>query len=234
MSWGKKLASVFMEMPEEKEEEKQVPRPAQPSSSGTVQVPSQPVAYQPQNQPSVNYALQNPVVDSKFRAQLEKLLADANLAGIDFFEFMNAVKATANIPGFPEQMRYVSAFATLKSTSVDLDKNYLLKTADHYIDVLTKEEGGFDVEMQKVVDQKVVGLQNQAKNVEVEVQKKREELIKIQADIENMQTEINKLHMQAQDAHTQINFKAQEFKASVVGLKNELEQYKQSINTYIA
>ncbi len=234
MSWGNKLKGIFFEEgAEEKVDEKQVPRPAQSSSSGTVQVPSQPVAYQSPNQPPVNYGLQNGVVDSKFRDVLEKLLEENNLEGIDFLEFIKAVKSTANIPGFTENIRYSSTFSTLKAASSKLDKAYLLQTADHYIKVLSDEEKVFDANMQKAVDSQVSSLQNQAKDKEAEIQKKREQMLKLQQEIEVMQGEINQLNMKSQDAQTQINFKAQDFKSSIIALRQEIEQNKQSIQTYI-
>ena len=56
----------------------------------------------------------DPAKASKYAQNLEKALADANLPGVDFFEFQKNIQALENVmAGSDERMRYSAAFATL-------------------------------------------------------------------------------------------------------------------------
>lgn len=79
-------------------------------------------------------------VDEETAKVLEQSLQDNKLSGFDYLKFVAATEETKTY-GVPEETRYKMAFSTAKQ--LGLDKDSLLKSGQHYIDVLAQNERDF-------------------------------------------------------------------------------------------
>lgn len=177
----------------------------------------------------------NGVFDEKFYNSFLKVIEANNIDGIDYFEFARAKKANDSIPGFTEPMKYQTAFNTLKtlSSTPEVTKDHLIKTADFYLEKLNHEETEFVKEMKHEVEVQVDSRLNKAKAKQEEIVKKQEEINKLQIEMGTLQGEIGTLNVEAQQIQIQIDSTAKNFKVSLEVLKGQINTDKQNINNYI-
>src|SRR5215207_2111901 len=126
MNIGKKILSAFVEVTESPKE--------------LIAVPSVPTPTLPVRESSEKYC-----------AHFEKLFGEANAQGPDYFEFAKMTEAMAGIPD--EKARYAAAFAGLRVQG--MDKEHLLGTAAHYLQVLEQDARDFDNSLTAALNEKV-------------------------------------------------------------------------------
>ena len=190
MNIGKKILSAFVEVTEEE-------KPVTPAQANTAATAT-----------SVN----QPTVDTgKFREHFDKLFAEANIQGPDYFEFSKMVEAMKAIPD--EKARYLAAFAGLNVQG--LDKQKLLVTASQYLQVLDSDAANFTAILDGALQDKV-----HAKQQEVEEKTQR---------IQQLSREITELHNQIALLQNEINENEEKIKNNSGGYKTELENRKSRI-----
>lgn len=119
-------------------------------------------------------------LDEKSVNFLTQALEKNNLPGFDYIEFKQSIGNLGNL-GMDEPTMFKSAYAT--AATVGLTKEKLLKTAEHYKNILTTEKTQFDAAVQKQVDQKV-------RSKQVEVEKLRKMIEEHQAKIKELEAKI--------------------------------------------
>src|SRR5438270_6530340 len=117
-SIGKKILSAFVEVADEPKQETP-PAIIRESSPGPTPVSS--------------------ADTEKFRQYFDKLFAEANIPGPDYYEFSCMTEAMRSIPD--DKARYMAAFAGLSVQG--LNKQQLLATAAQYLQVLDTDAGNF-------------------------------------------------------------------------------------------
>lgn len=82
-----------------------------------------------------------PTVDPAIQDMLSKSLQDNKLSGFDYLKFISAVEESKST-GVSEDARFKMTFATAKQ--LGLDKNNLLQSGSHYLEVLDQDENDFN------------------------------------------------------------------------------------------
>lgn len=90
-------------------------------------------------------------VESKFAEHFNKLFADANLPGPDYYEFSKMIDVMQAIPD--EKARYSAAFAGLQVQG--MDKQKLLASTQQYLQILDDDATTFHHTVSAAFEEKV-------------------------------------------------------------------------------
>ena len=185
MSMFKKLKGIFIEESESTAGSgSQAKSSANPAPSNeTVTGPPKPLDKTP-GRPSDRF------VDMLFRA-----IEENNLEGFDYLEFKQSLQSLSKIE-VDEAKRFQNAFAM--ASTMGLTKQKLFDSAQHYVNVLGKEEKKFAQAFVKQRDaqikdreQKGVHLQRSIKSKEEQIKKLQEEIKKEKAQLSSVENDIN-------------------------------------------
>lgn len=127
-----------------------------------------------------------PSGDSRFSAHFDRLFADANIPGPDYYEFARMIVAMRVIPD--ERSRYAAAFAGLQVQG--LDKDRLLTTANEYLRLLAADADAFQKTVGSALQEKVHGKAAEIEEKTQRIQALSQEIVALQSQIGAMQNEI--------------------------------------------
>jgi len=136
-SLGKKILSAFVDLDHSTQPE--------PAPAATQQV-SRPHTAAPQAPPAGT-----DTGSSKFSEHFNRLFADANLPGPDYYEFSKMTEAMQAIAD--EKARFCAAFAGLQVQG--LDKQKLLSSAQQYLQILEADAVAFHQTIDQALLEKV-------------------------------------------------------------------------------
>lgn len=169
-------------------------------------------------------------LDEKSMDFLTNALAKNNLPGFDYLEFKQSLGALASL-NMDEATAYKSAFAT--ASTVGLTKEKLLKTAEHYRDILLQEKKSFDQALQKQISQKV-----ESKKAEMEKLKKvnldyQAQIQKLQEEIAKNQSIVEHADESIQSSLEKIEQTRKQFEATIQAILNQINCDIEDIGKYI-
>jgi len=179
----------------------------------------------------------NGVFDSNFYNELQVILDKNNLEGYDYLEFAKIRKRQETIPNLSEPQKYQMAYESIQAmaqvSNQNVAKEHFVTTADHYIDVLNKEEVEFNTEMAKEMTNQVQSRLNSAQEKQQTIVSKTEQIAKLNAEIAELNMSINQDTIEAQQMKDKIEATGKNFKVTIDIVKGEIERDKLNINTYI-
>ena len=193
--------------------------------SATPQWKPQPQEFAVHTSPSVSVSADEM---EKFKAHFEKLFADANLPGPDYFEFSKMCQAMSTLP---DETRFPAVFSGLSIQG--LTKQKLIESANHYIAVIDEDYQKFNaaVDQQIIADVQQMRLSSQQKAEEV---KKKEELIlQLQAEIQKDKQDAESLAHEANEKERKAKEKYNTYKAACEAVKSGIQSDVSKINTLI-
>ncbi len=179
----------------------------------------------PSPQPSGKVGLDDKILES-----LSKAIETNNMAGFDFFEFKTSIKALESLP-MDEATKYRSAFATASTMGVNLEK--LVQSADYYKDVLVKEKAKFDEALSLQVDRNVVDKQKLVESMNSDILKKSEEIKKLTEQIQSMQAEIEKHQTFITEANSKIEATKGNFEYTYSHLMSQMNDDVAKMKQYL-
>lgn len=233
MSFGKKLMGLFVEESTEVPEPASTPAPVEASASrpkdqGTPRTPAPaPIAAPPAE---TRRATTSAEVDAALVEALRKTIADHNLPGFDYYEFVASLKALeAVIPD--EAVRFRSAFATASVQGLSLPA--LLQTSQTYRDLLATERGNFEQELKTRREQDVAKRKQEAEALTGKIAAKAEEIKKLTEEITQLQEKQTKLEAGAEKAQSQLDRALARFLASLTVVDGEIAEHQAKIKTYL-
>jgi len=162
---GKKILSVFLDVGEETKQPHAGPAEAAPAPVTTTVTPA---------------------TEQRFAGYFEKLFADANIPGPDYYEFARMIGAMQAIPD--ERARYTAAFAGLQVQG--LDKEKLLNTANEYLRVLATDADQFRKTVDTALQEKVLSRSAEAEEKSRRIQALSQEILELQRQIGILQKEV--------------------------------------------
>lgn len=169
-------------------------------------------------------------LDERSMESLVTALERENLPGFDYLEFKQALARLQTLD-MDEGMVFKSAFAT--ASTIGVTKEKLLKTAQHYKQVLSKEKKSFDAAMNKQVKAKIDG-----KRREVEMLKKK--LSEYEAKIEELEKRraqatqtIEQADETIQNAQNGIDEVKTRFETTLTALVNQIDKDIADIDMYL-
>jgi hypothetical protein len=222
MSALDKLKSIFF-VTEETEQKEQ---PAQTPANQGVKTESK-----PSPQPSGKVGASTRGLDDKIFESLSKAIEANNMAGFDFFEYKTSIKALENLP-MDEATKYRSAFATASTMGVNLEK--LVQSADYYKDVLNKEKAKFEEALNLQVDKNVVEKQKLVEGMNADILNKSEQIKKLTEQIQSMQAEIEKHQVFITEANAKIDATKGNFDYTYSLIKSQMEEDVEKMKKYLA
>lgn len=169
-------------------------------------------------------------VSDKFLKILFDALEANNLEGFDYLEFKKSLQSLSSMP-MDEATRYKSAFAMASSMNVNAQQ--LLDTANFYIGVLTKEEQKFEKALAQQKSTKVTAQEEQVKQLQTTVKGKAEQIKKLTQEIEQIQQKIEKTNAEISKQTAKVSKTKNDFIASYNAVKSQIEGDVRSMNKYL-
>jgi peptidoglycan hydrolase CwlO-like protein len=126
---------------------------------------------------------------------LTKAIADSNLPGEDYLEYMQALKAMKDLP-LDESIKIQTVLATLSTKGLTVQR--VLETADYYLNVLESEKKKF----YSVLDNQAKGAINAKKGKILELEKLNKDKA---AQIAALTNEINQIHKEVESINAEID-----------------------------
>lgn len=206
-SLGKKILSAFIEMEDKEKKETDAATPS-------VQASPPP----PRNTETRTAG----DTDHKFNDYFNKLFADANLPGPDYYEFAKMTEAMHVIKD--EGARFSAAFAGLQAQG--LDKQKLLSSAQEYLKILDADAAAFH----NTVDQ---ALLDKVQNKKKEVDEVQARIQKLSQEIQNLQQQIGVLTQEMAENEAKIENNSSGYEVAMTSSKNKLLQDIEKIKQHI-
>lgn len=190
--------------------------PASTAPQQTSQSPYMPSPYTTSYTPT-------PAIDPAIQDMLNQSLQENKLSGFDYLKFVSAVDET-KATGIAEDARFKMTFSTAKQLGVN--KDTLLKSGAHYVDVLAQDESDFNTDCA-----------NYEKN---QVQSREAKLANIESTITNLNQQLSQL---TQDKSTltqelqQEKFKLESrkvaFRVTLESIRTTIKSNIDKINQYL-
>ncbi len=119
---------------------------------------------------------------------ITSVLERSNLPGFDYLEFKQSMDALEKM-NMDKATAIKSAYAT--ASTVGLTKEKLLKTASHYLEILSKEKSEFEDAMQNQIKVKVEGKRVEVENLRAMINNYKKEIEKLENQILKSQETID-------------------------------------------
>jgi len=169
-------------------------------------------------------------VTSKFMDILLGSMEKNNLEGFDYLEFKESLTSLAKMP-MDEQTRYQSAFAMAQT--MDTNKEKLIKTAAHYINVLGKEEKKFGQALAAQRMKQIGGRESHIKKMEEGIQQKAEQIKRLTQEIEADQKKLAVVKEEISGAVVKVETTKNNFIASFNSLVIQIQKDIDNIEKYL-
>jgi DNA repair exonuclease SbcCD ATPase subunit len=203
-SFSKKFLSAFVEVTDDKKAE-QI----------TVDEPAVKPSY-------IKNAPQAADVNSKFIQYFNKLFAEANLPGPDYYEFSKMTEAMQGISD--ERARYCAAFAGLQVQG--LDKQKLLQSVQEYQQLLDADAIAFNKTVNVALQEKVTAKKEAIEKAKNEMQQLSQQILNLQQQITTLTDEIAENEAKLESNKSGYTSTLQSFHAK---LATDIEKIKQYI-----
>ena len=150
---------------------------------------------------------------------LTKAIADANLPGEDYLEFMEALMAMKDIP-LEQKVKMQTVLATLSTKGLTAQK--VIESADYYLKVLENEKDKFKQAMLSQTKGKVGEKHNKIKSLEEDNIKKSEQIKTLTEEITKNQKKSEELKKSIQDADAKIKSTENNFNITYKHVENQI------------
>tara|TARA_Y100000310_G_C20583410_1_gene764143 strand:+ start:448 stop:1083 length:636 start_codon:yes stop_codon:yes gene_type:complete len=158
---------------------------------------------------------------------LRDLLISSNLPGYDYMEFMASVsKRETSV----EKDKYTIVYDIVKDTGVTVE--HLLSTADKYIAILENEEEQFNGKLQ-IEHDKTCEMMDQVSDIDTQIGIMTQQIEELQGTIAEQSGKQNKLKEEINTRKIEKAKQSADFQASMSLVKNDIEENKQKIKTYL-
>lgn len=217
MSFIDKLKSVFIV--QENQSAKEISEDSQPNQNTN-------------NSTQVNSTSVNPEDTKKFIDILFNALEKANIPGFDYLEFMQSIDnlKKQNITE-DETKLFQSAFAF--ASTLKVDKQTLLASAQKYLNVLEVEKTNFNDSLNNNAKLKLEEKNNQLKSLDAEIQSNKKNIADLQAKITKDEELKNNLVSELAQAENKVNSIKMGFSEAYSKLSEKLKSDITKINNYL-
>jgi DNA repair exonuclease SbcCD ATPase subunit len=169
-------------------------------------------------------------VSDKFMEVLLKAMEKNNLDGFDYLEYKKSLQSLAKMP-MDEATRYKSAYAMAQTMGVKPEM--LVKTAEHYIAALSREEKQFEQALTAQKQKQVQSKLSQLKQLEETIQQKAQRIKQLTQEIEKHQQQMATTKQQVSDASVKIETTKNNFIASYNALVSKIQEDIDKMKQYL-
>lgn len=223
----KKLKSLFIKEEEISTDKEETKKPDNPVSKEAAESPSS--SNQKDSKP-VNIPVSDGKPSKKFVDILLNAMNKENLDGVDYLEFKQSLKSLDGVIE-EEETKFKSAFAMGKTMGLSKDK--LLKSGQHYMDVLEKEKQKFQVTYDKrkaeQIQHKEEGITKLTKGIEA----RKKQILALQKEIEKYEAALAKEKSSINVSHGKLVATKGAFDASYDYIVSKIKTDFENIKKYI-
>ncbi len=169
-------------------------------------------------------------ITPKFTNILLGAMDKVNLDGFDYLEYKKSLQSLQKM-NMDEATSYQSAYAMAQTMGATPD--HLVKTAQHYLDALTKEEIKFESALANQQQTKIGGQREQQKKLLQSVKDKEAQIIKLQKEIEQHKKAAEKINNAIQNAVNNIETTKNDFVASYQNLTKQISTDMENMKKYL-
>ena len=169
-------------------------------------------------------------VTEKFSQILFGAMEKNNIDGFDYLEYRQSLQSLKKM-NMDESTRYKSASAMAQTMGASPD--YLVKTAQHYLDVLKKEEDKFETALKNQRSRQVGEKEQRLKDVNALIRQKAEQIQKLSKEIEEHQAQIGKLEQDVSQASQKVESTKNDFIASYQAIVGQISQDVENMKQYL-
>lgn len=169
-------------------------------------------------------------VEDKFLDILLGAMTTGNKEGFDYLEYKTSLQSLAKM-SLDEKTRYQSAFAMAQTMGAT--PGNLINTADHYLEVLAKEEKAFEDSLALQKQRQIGEKENEAASMEKMIGEKTAQILKLTNEIEEHKTELTKLKSSMSEASAKIDKTKQNFIASYNHLVDQIKEDIKKMQQYL-
>ena len=169
-------------------------------------------------------------LDEKSADFLTKALEKNNLPGFDYIEFKQSLGALMAMD-MEESVAFKSAFAT--ASTVGLTKEKLVKTAEHYKNIINSEKKKFDAALEKNMNQRVKSKQEDVAKRKKQVAEYRKKIEELQQKIEEHERVIASADSEIQAATEKIEETRDNFEFALKSIVNQIDKDIENIKAYL-
>lgn len=170
-------------------------------------------------------------LDEKSVEFLLNALDKNNLPGFDYLEFKQSLVALNEQMELDEASAFKSAFAT--ASVLGLTKEKLLKTADHYKTILLNEKAQFDAALQKQVDQRITGKQQEVVRLRKQIEEYRKTIADLEKKIAAAEDAIGKADDEIAATREKIEYTRDAFERTLTSILNQIQLDIESIQKHL-
>jgi hypothetical protein len=164
-------------------------------------------------------------VDKTLLNKLCIVLDEQTSEGIDYLKFKKSVDSLKNIQP-EENLRFTTAFLTLKATTPSLSKEYLIQTIDKYV-ALMEQERKVGINELKTLRSKNIDTK------EKEISDARGKMEKMKAEIQQLTRFISETEALVIAKKNEITIKEADFNATIDNIVKQLQNDRTKIETII-
>ncbi|MDG2450515.1 MAG: hypothetical protein P8M34_12780 [Saprospiraceae bacterium] len=223
----KKLKSLFVI-----EEESRSPK-EESSSSTKVSKPQSKTSSSSKsnNAPtSKNIAIKEGAPQEKFVNILLEAVEKNNIDGFDYLEYKQSLQSLSKM-NMDEATQFKSAYAMASTMGIDKDK--LVKSVKHYLDVLKNEESKFNQALTNQINQKVGQRKQEFKTLDDTISQKENQIKQLSKEIEKHKKDLEKLKAEVDTAQGKVEGTKASFYGSYKVVASQMEEDLKKINQYL-
>ena len=165
---------------------------------------------------------------AKFMEILFKAMEDNDLDGFDYLEFKQSLKSLEKMP-MDEATRFKSAFAMAQTMNATPAK--LIKTANHYLNVLKQEEEKFNQALVNQRSKQIGNKEQELTQLDATIKTKTEQIKNLTQEIAKHQKSVDRLKQEVAKASVKVESTKNDFEASfnvvVSQISKDIENMKQ-------
>ncbi|WP_236976540.1 hypothetical protein [Membranihabitans maritimus] len=160
-------------------------------------------------------------LDEKSREFLLKAIEKNNKPGFDYLEFKQAM-IRLNKLKIEESIAIESAFAT--ASTVGLNKDSLIKSAEYYLSILKNEFNQFNTALEKQIESKIHSKKKQKATLEEKIKSIQKEIENLHKNLKQHENKLSKLDQDTAEAQKKIEDTSERFKEALSTITNRIEK----------
>lgn len=161
--------------------------------------------------------------DPEITEMLQKSLQDNKLSGFDYLKFVSVVeKMKGKVAS--EEGRYQAAFSAAEELGAT--KTSLLKSCDHYLDVLKEDEGEFNDNCEEYAKKEVKSKETKLAQTEASIDELNKQLEQLTSDRESLKQEL-------EEGKSKLETRKSSFQATLENFKSSIQSNIEKINQYL-
>ena len=169
-------------------------------------------------------------VTEKFTDVLLQAMGNNNIEGFDYLEYKKSLNSLKAMP-MDEPTRYKSAFAMAEAVGATPQR--ITETAQHYIQVLKKEEEKFREAMSKQKKLQIESKDKELKNLGKDIEAKAVQIEKLKKEIEAGRKQQAALKKEIEEATAKVESTKNDFMASYHSLARQIQQDIENMKQFL-